>query len=256
MPQGCPEKWPAVSYDWNFSVVWASFPLLLSGLGMSALLAVAAMIFGSAIGLGVALLRVWNVRVAAWLAGIYIELFRNTPIIAQLLWIYYVLPVTTGWQISAFGSAVIAFSLNVGAFMAEIFRAGILSVPKGQSEAALAIGLTQQQTFRRIVAPQALQNVLPASASMWLSLLKDSSVASVISIAELMYEARSLAVNTYRPVEVLTVAGLMYFIVVYVQSMAIERLYGRWLTRGRRSDSSIVQVSQGSEVGPVPQAKG
>jgi len=245
-----------VTYDWNFSVVWESFPLLLNGLGMSALLAVAAMIFGSAIGLGIALLRVRNVPVAARLAGIYIELFRNTPIIAQLLWIYYVLPVTTGWQISAFGSAIIAFSLNVGAFMSEIFRAGILSVPKGQSEAALAIGLTQGQTFRRIVAPLALQNVLPASASMWLSLLKDSSVASVISIAELMYEARSLAVNTYRPVEVLTVAGLMYFTVVYVQSVMIERLYGRWLKRGRRTDSSIMDITQVTEAGQVPLARG
>src|SRR5207237_650271 len=175
---------------------------------------------------------------------------------AQLLWVYYVLPVTTGLKISAFGSAVLAFSLNVGAFMAEIFRAGILSVPKGQSGAALAIGLTPEQVFRRIIAPQALQNVLPAAASIWLSLLKDSSIASVISIAELMYEARSLAVNTYRPVEVLTVAGLMYFVAVYVQSIILERVYGRWLARGRSGGSRIVQTPHGRDPGQVPQAEG
>lgn len=223
-----------MNYRWDFEVVWESFPLLLQGLEVSALLAVSAMIIGSVIGLGVALLRIAQYRIVSGLAAAYVEVFRNTPLIAQLLWVYYVLPITTGLQISAFGSALIAFSLNVGAFSSEIFRAGILSVPKGQTEAALAIGLTPTQVFRRIVGPQALQNVLPALASIWLSLLKDSSIASVVSIAEMMYEARALAAYTYRPVEIFTVAGLIYFAVVYVQSLAIEHLYARWLRRSRR----------------------
>jgi polar amino acid transport system permease protein len=225
-----------VSYDWHFDVALESLPLLLQGLAWSFLLGFAAMIFGSAIGLPVALLRVRRVVVASQIAVGYVELFRNTPVLAQVLWVYYVLPVVTGIRLSAIACAIIAFSLNVGAFMAEIFRAGILSVEKGQRDAALAIGLTPAQAFRRIVLPQALQNILPASANIWLSLLKDTSIASVISVGEMMYVARSLAVNTYRPVEVLTVAGLIYFLAVYIQSIVIEYFYGRWLTRSRRGE--------------------
>src|SRR5918999_2739011 len=118
------------------------------------------MIFGSAIGLPVALLRVRRVVLASQIAVGYVELFRNTPVLAQVLWVYYVLPVVTGIRLSAIACAIIAFSLNVGAFMAEIFRAGILSVEKGQRDAALAIGLTPTQAFRRVVLPQALQNIL------------------------------------------------------------------------------------------------
>lgn len=225
-------------YDWDFAVVWESLPVLLYGLQVSFVIAVAAMVCGSMVGLLAALARIVRVPIAASISGAYIELFRNTPIIAQLLWVYYVLPVLTGIRIPAIEAAVIAFSLNVGAFMAEIFRAGILSVPKGQREAAVAIGLTPFQAFRRVIMPQALQNILPASANIWLSLLKDTSIASVISVAEMMYEARALAVNTYRPVEVLTVAGAIYFIVVYVQSIALERLYARWLRRSRRGETT------------------
>jgi polar amino acid transport system permease protein len=227
-----------MTYTWDFSVVWESLPLLLHGLGVSILLAVAAMVCGSIVGLLIALIRIGGLPILSGIAAGYTDLFRNTPIIAQLLWIYYVLPVATGIRIPALVSAVLAFSLNVGAFMAEIFRAGILSVPKGQWEAAIAIGLTMPQAFRRVIMPQGLQNILPAAANIWLSLVKDSSVASVIAIAELMYEARSLAVNTYRPVEVLTVAGGLYFIVVYVQSITLEHFYARSIARVRRGGSS------------------
>jgi polar amino acid transport system permease protein len=244
-----------VAYDWNFEVVLESLPLLLHGLLWSFLLGLAAMTFGSAIGLPVALLRVRRVVVASQLATAYVEIFRNTPVLAQVLWVYYVLPVATGIRLSAIACAMIAFSLNVGAFMAEIFRAGILSVEKGQREAALAIGLTPAQALRRVVLPQALQNILPASANIWLSLLKDTSIASVISVGEMMYVARSLAVNTYRPVEVLTIAGLIYFLAVYLQSIVIEYLYSRWLTRSRRGEDqapgparSILEVTGREEL--------
>jgi polar amino acid transport system permease protein len=242
-------------YDWDFSVVWESLPLLLKGLQVSFTVAIAAMIFGSLIGLLVALVRLARIRVLASIAGIYVELFRNTPIIAQLLWVYYVLPVVADIRLPALGAAIIAFSLNVGAFMAEIFRAGILSVAKGQREAAVAIGLTPFQAFRRVVMPQAAQNILPASANIWLSLLKDTSVASVIAIAEMMYEARALAVNTYRPVEVLTVTGAIYFIVVYVQSLALERLYARWLSRSRRGESTEPRPRRRGAAMPLKPAK-
>ncbi len=226
-----------MNYDWDFSVIWGSLPLLLHGLGVSFIVAIAAMGFGSLLGLLVALVRLSKIRGLTSIASIYTEFFRNTPIIAQLLWVYYVLPVMADIRLPALEAAIIAFSLNVGAFMAEIFRAGILSVPRGQREAAIAIGLTPFQGFRRVILPQALQNVLPALANIWLSLLKDTSVASVISITEMMYEARTLAVETYRPVEVFTITGAIYFVVVYLQSVALEQLYAKWLGRSRRNGS-------------------
>lgn len=224
-----------MAYDWNFAVVLNSLPVLLGGLAISIQLAVITMITGSLVGLTVALLRIAGWRVVGTICVAYVEFFRNTPLLAQLLGIYYAAPVLTGLRLTAFESAVLAFTFNIGAFMAEIFRAGILSVDRGQWEAAAAIGLDTRQTFVRIVFPQALVNVLPATASIWLSLVKDTSVASVISVAEMMYQARSLAVHTYRPVEIFTVCGLLYFIIVYAQSLVLERFYARWLGERRRA---------------------
>jgi polar amino acid transport system permease protein len=224
-----------MTYTWNFSVALNSLPVLLGGLSISVQLAAVTMITGSLLGLAVALARIGGFGVVRAICAAYVEFFRNTPLLAQLLGIYYAAPVLTGLRLSAFEAAVLAFSLNIGAFMAEIFRAGIMSVDRGQWEAAAAIGLNARQSFVRIIFPQAMVNVLPATASIWLSLVKDTSVASVISVAEMMYEARSLAVNTYRPVEVFTVCGLLYFMIVYVQSLALERLYARWLGERRRS---------------------
>jgi polar amino acid transport system permease protein len=216
-------------YEWNFGIVFENLPALLQGLQLSVLLALITMLLGSGLGFLVALTRLKAPPPLRWGAMAYTEFFRTTPFLAQVLWIYYTLPILTGIQMSAFTSAVLSFSLNVGAYMSEIFRAGILSVARGQTEAALSIGLTPVQALRRVVLPQAVRNVVPPMASVWLSLFKDTSVASVIAVAEMMYEARALAVNTYRPVEILTVTALIYFVVVYPQSLLIDRLHEAWL---------------------------
>ncbi len=221
-------------YEWNFQVVVSNLPALLQGLWLTVELAVVTMLIGSGVGFLVALLRLKAVAPVRWCALVYTEFFRTTPFLAQMLWIYYALPIVTGIRMSALASALLSFSLNVGAFMAEIFRAGILSVAKGQTEAALSLGLTPAQALRRIVLPQALRNVIPPMASVWLSLFKDTSVASVIAIAEMMYEARTIAVNTYRPVEIFTTAAVIYFVVVYPQSIVIDRLHEAWLGEPKR----------------------
>jgi His/Glu/Gln/Arg/opine family amino acid ABC transporter permease subunit len=230
-----------MSYDWNFAVALIGLPLLLEGLWISVQLAAITMITGSLLGLAVALMRIDGPRAAGMLCAAYVQFFRNTPLLAQLCGIYYAAPVLTGLRLTAFEAALLAFTLNVGAVMGEIVRAGIRSVARGQWEAAAAIGLDRSQTYMRIVLPQALINVLPTIATVWLSLLKDTSVASVISVYEMMYEARRLAVDTYRPVEIFTICGLVYFIVVYAQSVPLERLYARWLRDRRRSVEEAAQ---------------
>jgi polar amino acid transport system permease protein len=224
-------------YQWDVQVVLQSLPLLLEGLRLTVLLAVVTMLLGSALGLVAALLRLKGRRPVAFVATAYTEFFRTTPFLVQLLWVYYALPILTGIRIPAFQSAVVAFSLNVGAFMSEIFRAGIGSVGRGQSEAALALGLTPAQAMRRVVFPQAFHNVVPPAATVWLSLFKDTSIASIIAVAEMMYEARAVAVDTYRPVELFTAAAAIYFIIVYPQSMLIDRLHEAW--RGERVGGQI-----------------
>ncbi len=230
-------------YDWDFRVMADSLPFLLRGLQLSVALAAITMLIGSAIGLVVVLVRLKGRQPLTWLAIAYTEFFRTTPFLAQVLWVYYAVPIITGIRMSPFQAAVLSFSLNVGAFMAEIFRAGILSVGKGQMEAGLSLGLTPGQAMRRIVLPQALRNILPPTASIWLSLFKDTSVASVIAVGEMMYQARALAVNTYRPVEILSVAALIYFVVVYPQSIAIdwihEILRGEPRRRGRLAKVTV-----------------
>jgi polar amino acid transport system permease protein len=227
-------------YEWNFGIVLANLPLLLQGLQLSVLLAVITILLGAGLGFGVALARLKAPRPLRWGAMAYTEFFRTTPFLTQVLWIYYALPMLTGIRMSAFASAVLSFSLNVGAYMSEIFRAGILSVARGQTEAALSLGLTPLQALRRIVLPQAVRNVVPPMASVWLSLFKDTSVASVIAVAEMMYEARALAVNTYRPVEILTATAVIYFVVVYPQSLLIDRIHAVWL--GERQRPGLVDV--------------
>ena len=228
-------------YEWDFHVIADGVPWLLRGLQLSVLLAVLTMLMGSAIGLVIVLARLKGRQPLTWLAAAYTEFFRTTPFLTQVLWVYYALPIITGIRMSSFGAAVFSFSLNVGAFMAEIFRAGILSVGKGQMEAALSLGLTPAQGMRRVVLPQAFRNILPPTASIWLSLFKDTSVASVIAVGEMMYQARALAVNTYRPVEILTVAALIYFIVVYPQSIAIDWIHEtlRGVPRGRERPAKL-----------------
>ncbi len=223
-----------MGYEWNFQVVFENLPLLLYGLAASVTLAIVTMVLGSIAGLVVALLRLKGPAPVRWAATAYTEFFRTTPFLAQLLWIYYALPILLGVRMSAFTTAVLSFSLNVGAFMAEIVRAGILSIPKGQTEAALSLGLTPAQALRRVVLPQAIKNVVPPIASIWLSLFKDTSVASVIAVGEMMYAARALAVNTYRPVEILTAAAVIYFLVVYPQSVLIDRIHEVWLGQPKR----------------------
>jgi His/Glu/Gln/Arg/opine family amino acid ABC transporter permease subunit len=141
---------------------------------------------------------------------IYVEIFRLTPPLLQIVTIFFLIPILTGVDISALWSGIIALTLNYAAFFAEIFRAGITSLPRGQWEAAAAMGLTPLRTLRRVILPQAVRNMLPPVGSMLVSLTKDTSLVSVIGVAELLNASQSIGASTFRNIEALLVASLFY----------------------------------------------
>jgi polar amino acid transport system permease protein len=149
-------------------------------------------------------------------------------LLAQILWIFYSLALLTGITLSAFVAGVLALALNIGAFVAEIFRSGIQSIDKGQREAALAIGMTGAEAMRRVVLPQAIRHVIPPLGSTWVSTFKDSSLVSIIGVPELLFRAQVVSIETYRPVEIFTVLALTYFLLTYPQSRLVDLLYNRF----------------------------
>jgi His/Glu/Gln/Arg/opine family amino acid ABC transporter permease subunit len=186
-------------YQFNFTIVLNSLPFLLAGIYYTVVISLSALVLAVMIGLIAAVSRLSNNRPARYAAICYIEFFRDTPLLVQLMWIFFCLPIILNVEVSAFFAATLALGLNCGAFLAEIFRAGIQSIPKGQVEAARALGLHRWSVFCFIVAPQALRIVLPAIGNSFVSLIKDSSLASVIAVAELMRRADEINTRTYRP---------------------------------------------------------
>jgi polar amino acid transport system permease protein len=144
-----------------------------------------------------------------------------------VVWVFTVLPLVTGITLSPLLSGIVALTLNVSAFIAEVYRAGITSIPVGQTQAALALGMTRVQLYRRVLLPQAVARVIPPLGSYWVSLFKDTSLLAVIGVAELMYQGRLVATDTYRPVEIFTGVALIYYVLAYPQSLGVNLLFRR-----------------------------
>ena len=209
--------------------MWTNRFLLLQGAATTIALAVLAAIFGTLIGLLVALVRVARVPFLAQYAQGYTEIFRGSPLLLQLFWIWFGLPLI-GVPINGFAAAVLGLSLNAGAFCAEIFRGGILAVPRGQSEAALASGMTYLQTMRYVVLPQIVRSSLPPLIGQQISLVKDTSLASLISFQELMLMTQSIIDRTHRIFELYIGAAAVYFVICYPLSQlvrSVEKRIGR-----------------------------
>jgi cystine transport system permease protein len=181
---------------------------------------------GLVIALLVALARLSRVRVLAWLARAYISVIRGTPLLVQLFLIFYALP-SLGIVIDPFPSAIIAFSLNVGGYAAETIRAAILSVPRGQWEAAATIGLGPTLTLRRVVLPQALRVSVPPLSNTFISLVKDTSLASTIMVTELLRKAQEIAAPTYEFMTLYSLAAVIYWLICLVLSSLQGRLEKR-----------------------------
>lgn len=210
------------TYTFRWDIVWGNLPFLLSGLKMTLLISAITLVASIVLGMVVALAdmsRLWPVRFLGQLWG---EVVRNTPILVQLLWVYYVLPIVFGVEISAFSACVIGLSIYSSAFIAEVYRAGIQSVPKGHREAAQVLGLSAMQTFARIVLPQAVRTTLPPLAANFVQLIKYSSLASVISVEEVTRRATELSSTTFRPLEIFSFVAVIYLVICWPLAQAIR----------------------------------
>ena len=197
---------------------------LLGGLGNTILLSLTAIVISVLIGLLVSLPGLSKNRKWRMVNRVYVEMVRAVPILVLILWVYYGLPVVAGIQINVFWAGVVALALSDSAFQAEIFRAGIQSIDKGQTEAAHSINLSQSDTLRFVILPQAVRRVLPALGNQLVYMLKMSSLVSVIGMQELTRRANELVVTEYRPLEIYTVLVLEYLVLILIVSALVRRL--------------------------------
>lgn len=198
-----------MGYTLNFAAVWRSFDQLLEGLLLSLGLAFVSILIGAAIGLIVAFALISTSAWARRPAAVYVTIIRNLPILVLVLFAFFALP-QLGIRIGKIQSFVAVLSIYSGAYLAEVFRAGLLSIPKGLSEAGLAIGLTPMQIRISIITPLMLRNVLPSLSSTIISLFKDTSLAAAIAVPELTFEARKINVESFRVIETWLVASGLY----------------------------------------------
>jgi polar amino acid transport system permease protein len=200
-----------MGYVLNFSAVWRSFDLLLEGLALSLGLALAAILAGCIIGLFVAFALVSKAALLRSPAQIYVTIIRNTPILVLVLFTFFAMP-QLGLRLGKIESFIVTLAVYSGAYLAEVFRGGLLSVAPGLREAGLAIGLTEAQIRTSITMPIMIRNVLPSLSSTFISLFKDTSLAAAIAVPELTFEARKINVETFRVIETWMVTSGLYVV--------------------------------------------
>jgi polar amino acid transport system permease protein len=215
-----------VNLDWT--VVWDYRARFLEGAALTVYLTVATMAIAVPGGLALAFMRMSRWRLVRAPATAFVEFFRATPLILQVYWVFYVLPATFGLRLSALATGLTALAMNVSSFNSETFRAGILSIRLGQRQAALALGMSGPQVMWHIVLPQAVARVLPALASTWVSLFKDTSLVSTITVMELSYVSLQIRSQTFRVLEVLTAMAVLYWLMGYPQAKLVDWIHRRW----------------------------
>ncbi len=213
-----------MEHTWDFSSILASRDLLLVGLGNTIRLGVLCLVVGLTAGLFVGAARYSRNRLINWPATAFIEVFRNTPALVQIMWFFFAFPIISPFQIDAFTAATLGLSLNTTAFCAEVYRGGIQSIHKGQWEAAKAIGMSYSQQMRRIILPQAIARMIPAFMNRAVELMKMTSLASVIAFGELMHQAKAISTYNFNPIETYTVVALIFFIMIYPMAMVVQRV--------------------------------
>ena len=211
-----------MEYRWDFTVVWRNSHLLLWGLLGTLKVTAAALGLGLPLGLAVALMRLSRARAVSLPAGVFVEFFRSTPPLVQLFWCFFALPILIGVRIDSFQAAVMTLSIQSSAFFAEVFRGGIVSVERGQWEAARALGMTYRQLLRRVVLPQAVKRMIPAFLERAIELMKTTTLVATVAYADLLFQASDIAQKTFRPLEVFTAAAALYFVVIFAASRIVQ----------------------------------
>ncbi|MGE3877223.1 MAG: amino acid ABC transporter permease [Parvibaculaceae bacterium] len=207
----------------NFEVIAQYWHVFLRGLGITIFLTVVTMILATALAIPLALARLSANRLFRWPANVFVEFMRATPLILQLIYIYYVLP-SAGIMLNPIVAAIAGLTLHYSAYVSEVFRGGIQSINKGQQEAALSLGLSRWLAFRKVVLPQATRAVLPTLANYLISLFKDTSLASVVTVQELMFSGQIISARNFQYFTVYTVTAMLYFAVCYPSGLAVRML--------------------------------
>lgn len=210
--------------SFNWSLITDNLPLLLQGALVTIKITAFSVAAGFIIGMLASIANLSSFKPLRWLVRIYVDVVRGTPMLVQIFLIYFALPQIIGQRIDPFIAAVTACSLNSGAYMSEIFRAGIQSINKGQMEAGLSLGLSWAQTMRYIVMPQALKAIIPPLGNEFIAMLKDSSLVSVIGFEELMRRGQLIIAKTYASAEIWTAVAIIYLVMTQVISHFIAYL--------------------------------
>ncbi len=221
-----------MGYQWSFGFLLRYAPLFWHGVLVTLAYTVGTVALGLLIGLLIGLGRLSRSRLLnAPLVGL-VEIFRCTPLLVQIVWFYYALPVILNVQIPATVAAVAVLSLYTGAFYAEIFRAGIVSIEAGQWDAARALGLSRWRMMRLVILPQAMRRMVPPFMNQSIIQLKNTSLVSTIAVPDLLYQGTLITADTYRPLEVYTVVALIYFVLLFPATL-LAQAYERRLASGR-----------------------
>ena len=213
--------------NFDMNLVVNSFPLLLIGAGVTIQITVLSTAIGFVIGLVVGVARISHLRPLRLLAEVYVAFFRGTPLLVQIFLFYFALPVITGQRIDPFIAAISACGINSGAYVAEIFRAGIQSVDEGQMEAGRSLGMTWLQTMRYIIVPQAFKRVIPPLGNEFIAMLKDSSLVSVIGFEELTRRGQLIIAKTYGSFEIWMSVAVIYLVMTLTISRFVAYLERR-----------------------------
>ncbi len=219
-------------YQWDFAFLLRYAPLFWKGVGITLAFTAGTILLGLLLGLVIGMGRLARSRLINWPLIAFIEAFRCTPLLVQIVWFYYALPVISGIQMPAISAGGLALTLYTAAFYAEIFRGGIVSIERGQWDAARAIGLSPWHMMRLVILPQAIRRMVPPFMNQSITQLKNTSLVSTIAVPDLLYQGTLITADTYRPLEVYTVVAVIYFVLLFPATM-LAQWYERRLGVGR-----------------------
>ena len=213
--------------DVNLQPIVDSWPFLAKALAMTLFVSAASTLLGFAIGIVVGALRTYGGRAADLVLGFYVDTMRAVPLLVVLVWAYFAFPLVAGFSINAVTAGIVGLGVHLGAYVGETVRAGLTSVRRNQMQAALALGMSRFQAIRYIILPQALIRMMPALGSLFVLAIKDSAIASVIAVPELLRQTQIVAGKTFRPFELYTAAMIVYFLLCYPVARGVDRVYRR-----------------------------
>jgi polar amino acid transport system permease protein len=218
-----------MSYDFSFGVIADYFDVLLLGLLTTIEFTAICILLGSLLGFVISLMRVGRSRTLRLVSTAYVEFFRGTPVLVQLFWIFFCLPIVLHVELSNFASSVIALTLFMAAISSESFRSALHAIPSDHIDAGMALGLSPYQRVRYIVFPQAIRLAIPTLLSNSVSLFKESSLVSAVGMSDLMYVGQNISNISARPIELLTTVAFLYFAIAFPLTRAVSHLESRML---------------------------